>query len=98
MVDVYRLPACSGGDASHRHGSGCLPIIVRLLPAPPSGWRWAHGRSGAGWGFWVERIGGAGSRWAVIGLPNADTLAELVAIVEAFASGYRVGVIDGPNL
>jgi len=96
VADVYRLTACAGGDPGHRHRAGCLPLLVRLLPAAPSGWRWAHGRAGSGWGFWLERVGGAGSRWHVVGLPSADTVADLVAIVEAFATGYRVGVLDGP--
>ena len=87
--DAYRLPACSGGDGDHRHGSGCLPLLVRSLPSAPEGWRWGYGRTGSGWGFWLERIGGGGARWMVSGLPSASTVGALASIVEAFALGAR---------
>ena len=92
--DVARVPLCAGGDPEHRHGAGCLPLLVRGLPAAPSGWRWGYGRSGSGWAFWLERVGGGGARWHVFGLPSAATVGALAAIVEAFAVGHRYG-LDG---
>lgn len=89
LGDAYRLPLCAGGDPEHRHRSGCLPLLVRALPSAPSGWRWGYGRTGSGWGFWLERVAGGGARWVVSGLPSASTVGALVPIVEAFASGHR---------
>ena len=93
---VYRLPMCSGGDVEHRHGRGCLPLLVRALPPAPTGWKWEYGHAGTGWGIWLSRVGGAGARWHVLGLPAASTVGQLVALVESFAAGHR-GVIDGPT-
>ena len=93
--DVYRVPFCSGGAVDHRHGRGCLPLLVRALPSAPSGWRWEYGSVSGGWGIWLSRVGGAGARWYVLGLPAADTVARLAALVDAFAAGARGG-FDGP--
>lgn len=87
--DARRGPACSGGAVDHRHGAGCLPLLVRALPAAPSGWRWGYGRAPGGWALWLERVGGAGARWHVLGLPPAATVGALAAIVEAFTLGAR---------
>jgi hypothetical protein len=96
-TNVYRLPICSGGNVDHRHGRGCFPLLVRALPAAPTGWKWEYGHAGNGWGIWLGRVGGAGgTRWHVLGLPASATLAGLVSLVESFAAGYR-GVIDGPT-
>ena len=94
--DVYRLPLCAGGATDHVHGGGCLPLLVRALPAAPTGWRWAHGRAAGGWGIWLERVGGAGARWHVLGLPVASTVAGLAHAVELFGAGVRLGA-DGPT-
>lgn len=88
---VARLPICSGGDTRHRHRVGCLPLLVRHLPPAPVGWRWAFGQLPTGWGVWLERVGGAGARWYVVGLPTVDTVGGLVAVVEAYAAGLRGG-------
>lgn len=89
---VARLPICAGGDSRHRHGAGCLPVIVRRLPAAPDGWRWGYGATrSAGFGVWLERIGGERSPWHVVGLPTCSTVAGLVAVVEAYASGLNGG-------
>lgn len=93
--DVYRAPLCAGGDVEHRHGRGCLPLLVRALPSAPTGWRWQYG-NGNGWAIWLERVGGAGARWYVVGLPPVDTAGQLVTLVNAFVAGHR-GVLDGPN-
>lgn len=87
--DVGRVTLCAGGDPGHRHGAGCLPLLVRNLPAAPVGWRWGYGRAGSGWAFWLERVGGGGARWHVFGLPSAPTVGALASIVEAFALGAR---------
>lgn len=87
--DAYRGPGCSGGDPDHRHTGRCLPLVTRLLPSAPSGWRWNSGRVPGGWSVWLERVGGAGARWHVLGLPPAATVAHLVALCEAFAVGAR---------
>ena len=92
--DASRLPSCSAGDADHRHGERCLPLLVRSLPAAPTGWRWGYGRIGSGWALWLERVGGAGARWHVFGLPAAPTVGALAAVVEAFATGHRAR-LDG---
>ena len=97
-MSAYRLAACSGGDVEHRHGARCLPLLVRSMPPAPAGWRYGHGRSASGWSIWLERVGGAGARWHILGLPAAMTVAELVGLVEAYAAGYRGGLEDGPLL
>ena len=95
MTDVVRVSLCSGGAVDHRHGRGCLPLLVRALPSAPMGWRWEYGNAGNGWAIWLARVGGGGGRWFVLGLPATNTLGELVVLVDAFAAGHR-GVIDGP--
>ena len=94
--DVYRVPLCAGGDVDHRHGRGCLPLLVRALPSAPVGWRWQYGHAGNGYAIWLERVGGAGARWHVLGLPSADTVGCLVQLVDAFLAGHR-GALDGPT-
>ena len=94
IADPYRGSACSGGDPDHRHGGRCLPLVLRALPPAPQGWRWNAGAVSGGWSCWLERVGGAGARWHVLGLPPAATVGALVAVVEAFAVGARYPV-DG---
>lgn len=96
MSNVYRLPICADGDTEHRHGAGCMARLVRALPAAPAGWRWAHGRAASGWSIWLERVGGAGARWHVLGLPVSPTVAGLAHAVEVFGAGVRLGA-DGPT-
>lgn len=91
---MNRLAICAGGDDHHRHGSKCLPLLVRVLPPAPKGWKWGYGRAGAGWGLWLERTARSTTRWYVVGLPTTSTLGQLAAIVEAFVAGHR-GKIDG---
>lgn len=87
--DALRGAMCSGGLVDHRHGAGCMPLLVRALPAAPTGWRWGYGRVPGGWALWLERVGGAGARWHVLGLPPAATVGALAGIVEAFTLGAR---------
>lgn len=97
-MSAYRLPICSGGDVDHRHARGCLPLLVRTLPGAPSGWRYGYGSSAGGWSIWLERVGGGGARWHILGLPAASTVAGLVALVEAYVAGYRGGMEHGPTI
>lgn len=98
MTGVYRLPACSSGSSDHVHGRACLPLLVRVMPPAPVGWRYGYGHGGGGWSIWLERVGGAGARWHLIGLPAASTVAGLAALVEAYAAGYSGGLEGGPLL
>lgn len=95
---AFRLSACSGGDVDHRHGRGCLPLLVRDMPEAPTGWRYHYGATGGGWSIWLERVGGAGARWHIIGLPAGTSIGHLVALVEAYTAGYRGGLDNGPLL
>ena len=90
---VDRLP-CSGLDPlGHRCGAGCLPIVARGLPVVP-GFRWRYGSISSGcWSLWIERIGGGGGRWFVLGRPAALSARELVAVIHAYAVGSR-GLIE----
>ena len=89
LGDPRRGALCSGGAVDHRHGAGCLPLLVRALPAAPQGWRWGYGSVPGGWALWLERIAGGGARWHVLGLPPAATVGALAAVVEAFTVGAR---------
>lgn len=84
-----RVPACAGGALDHRHGVACLPVLVALLPLAPVGWRWQYGRNGGGWACWIERVGGAPARWAVTGLPHADTAGHLAVILDGYLAGHQ---------
>lgn len=86
MGGGWRLPLCAGGALDHRHGERCLEVLVRRLPAAPAGWRWGFGRAGSGWAVWLERIGGAPVRWAVVGLPPGDTAGALAVVLEAYVA------------
>lgn len=92
-MSAARLPLCSGSDVDHRHGRGCLPLLVRSMPPAPDGWRYGYGSGSGGWAIWLERVGAAGGRWYIIGLPGASTVGGLVALVDAYVAGYR-GQLD----
>lgn len=98
VTGVVRLPMCSGGDVDHRHGRGCLPLLVRAMPPAPVGWRYGYGTDGGGWSIWLERVAGAGARWHLIGLPVAGSVGHLAGLVEAYAAGYRGALDHGPLL
>lgn len=98
MTGAVRLPMCAGGDVEHRHGRGCLPLLVRAMPPAPVGWRYGFGTDGGSWSIWLERVGGAGARWHLIGLPPGNSAGHLAGLVEAYAAGYRGGLDNGPLL
>lgn len=90
---VDRLPCVGLDPLSHRCGSGCLPIVARGL-SPVSGFRWRYGSTASGcWSLWLEKIGGGGVRWFVVGFPAAGSARELVAVIHAYAQGAR-GLIE----
>lgn len=95
---VYRMAECAEGDLEHKHGRGCLPKLVKLMPPPPEGWKYGYGATGGGWSIWLERVGGTGARWHLLGLPAASSVGHLAALVEAYTSGYRGGLEKGPLL
>ena len=80
---VYRMAECAEGDVEHKHGRGCLPTLVILMPPPPEGLKYGYGATGGGWSIWIERVGSTGARWHLLGLPAASSVGHLAALVEA---------------